>query len=304
MSVVIPTYNRARLLGEALDSVLAQTRTPDEIIVVDDGSSDSTLDTLSRHRGRVVVLVQPHLGPSTARNAALRIATGQWIAFLDSDDIWRPTKLERQLELVATHPDYVCVHTNYFAFGTEGEQAMVPRPRFLQGVYGVEFLLFGADWVCPSSALVRRDVSPIFREWAEVSEDIIYFAELTQAGPFGYLPDALVGYRTHSDAANAQPRAQTKGATFQLRWLRETFASESDDRARLERHVFQSAVGRLSATKWTRQWPAYWEWRDWLASNWPVSEPTPTPMRERIYPPLVYAVRDLVDRFRSRPVVR
>jgi glycosyltransferase involved in cell wall biosynthesis len=98
VSVIIPSYNRCQSLPRALDSVLAQTRPAEEIIVVDDGSDDGTAAMLARDYPELTCLVQDNRGVSAARNAGIRAARGDWIALLDSDDEWLPQKLERQLQ--------------------------------------------------------------------------------------------------------------------------------------------------------------------------------------------------------------
>ena len=100
VSVIIPTYNRAAYIVEALESVFAQTYGDCEIIVVDDGSTDDTKAVLQSHMARIRYIYQENAGVSVARNTGISAATGEWIAFLDSDDQWRPTKLERQLACV------------------------------------------------------------------------------------------------------------------------------------------------------------------------------------------------------------
>lgn len=110
VSVIIPTYNRRAVLGRALDSVLAQTRPADEIIVVDDGSSDGTVDYVRQQYPDVHCEVQDNQGVSAARNAGIDKAEGDWIALLDSDDAWLPDKLERQLAALGQQPDTPLVH--------------------------------------------------------------------------------------------------------------------------------------------------------------------------------------------------
>src|SRR5581483_10473204 len=104
VSVIIPTYNRAYTLEASINSVLAQTFTDFELIVVDDGSTDDTPQLMRRiiesgtpGSDRIRYVVQEQQGQSGAFNNGVRIASGEWIAFLDSDDIWLPTKLELQL---------------------------------------------------------------------------------------------------------------------------------------------------------------------------------------------------------------
>jgi len=101
VSVIIPTYNRKAMLRDAVASVLAQSYRDFELIVVDDGSTDGTADDLRAHRGaRVRVIVQPHGGVAAARNSGVRRSRGEYIAFLDSDDLWLPPKLERQMNFM------------------------------------------------------------------------------------------------------------------------------------------------------------------------------------------------------------
>ncbi len=110
VSVVIPSHNRAHTVARALRSVLRQTRPADEILLVDDGSSDSTA-TLVRDFPAVRYLYQEQQGVSSARNLGIRAARGDWIAFLDSDDEWLPDKLEAQFETLEAHKGARICHT-------------------------------------------------------------------------------------------------------------------------------------------------------------------------------------------------
>jgi glycosyltransferase involved in cell wall biosynthesis len=104
VSVVMPAYNAAAFVRRAIDSVLAQTFTDLELLVVNDGSQDDTLSVLAGYRDRLRVLAQPNGGPAAARNRGLQAARGRYVAFLDADDGWEPTKLERQVGLLDTRP--------------------------------------------------------------------------------------------------------------------------------------------------------------------------------------------------------
>lgn len=108
VSVIIPTYNRADLVKEALDSVLAQTidGLEMEVIVVDDGSSDNTRAVIESRGPPVKYFCQPHQGVSAARNTGIKAASGTWLAFLDSDDLWLPEKLQGQLNFFRFHPNW------------------------------------------------------------------------------------------------------------------------------------------------------------------------------------------------------
>lgn len=120
VSVVIPTYNRADMIAGAVDSVLAQAIDGVEIIVVDDGSTDDTSDMLAPYRDRIVYLRTENQGPAGARNAGMQAARGEYIAWLDSDDLYRPFKLALQCGLLDRHPEIGMVYTEFSGFDDAG----------------------------------------------------------------------------------------------------------------------------------------------------------------------------------------
>ncbi len=111
VSVVIPTYNREGMVGQAIDSVLCQDFSDFELIVVDDGSTDKTPDLLRSYGERIRIIRQPNRGVSAARNAGIRAAAGSLIALLDSDDEWLPGKLKTQIEFFKSHPEALICQT-------------------------------------------------------------------------------------------------------------------------------------------------------------------------------------------------
>lgn len=111
VSVIIPTYNRGWILKETIGSVLAQDFTDFELIVVDDGSNDNTHDILSSYKEDIIVLQQKNKGVSSARNRGIVSASGQFIAFLDSDDLWLPKKLSKQVDFFSANPDALICQT-------------------------------------------------------------------------------------------------------------------------------------------------------------------------------------------------
>ncbi len=114
ISVVIPAYNSGRTIRRAIQSVLNQTRSADEVIIVDDGSSDDTAEQAAVFGEQMRLIRQPNRGASVARNAGITTATGNWIAFLDADDEWVPEKLRLQEEHLKRHPDLVWTMSNYY----------------------------------------------------------------------------------------------------------------------------------------------------------------------------------------------
>ena len=120
VSVVIPTYNRARVLQTTLESVLAQTYPSIEIIVVDDGSTDDTAAILERYAGRIHVARQANQGVEMARRRGIRTSTGDYVTFLDDDDLMLPTKIERQVEVLNSRPEVGLVHCRYHYIDKDG----------------------------------------------------------------------------------------------------------------------------------------------------------------------------------------
>lgn len=112
ISVIIPTYNRCWILKEAIDSVLSQEYTNFEVIVVDDGSDDATAALLSSYGDDITIIYQENRGVSTARNVGILMAKGDYIAFLDSDDMWLPDKLSCQVDFFQSHPEAAICQTD------------------------------------------------------------------------------------------------------------------------------------------------------------------------------------------------
>jgi glycosyltransferase involved in cell wall biosynthesis len=126
ISVVIPAYNAEKHIARAIESVLAQTRAADDVIVVDDGSSDGTAEVIRSFGDRVILIQQENAGASVARNAGIEAATGDWIAFLDGDDEWLPGKLKLQSEHLSRNPNLRWTTSNYYRCHCEQNHQYVP----------------------------------------------------------------------------------------------------------------------------------------------------------------------------------
>lgn len=122
VSVIVPAYNRADVISRAINSVLAQTLQDFEIIVIDDGSIDQTADVVDRMPDVRLIRHNSNLGAAVARNSGIQVARGEWIAFLDSDDLWMPEKLERQIQLLASVPESIkaCVTSLVIEYSNGG----------------------------------------------------------------------------------------------------------------------------------------------------------------------------------------
>lgn len=163
VSTVIPTYNSAKSVVRAVESVLAQTWPVQEIIVVDDGSQDDTRSVMEPFSDRVRYVHQDNAGSSAARNTGIEQATGDWIAFLDADDTWRPTKMEMQISVLEEHPNLAWIAGAYDNV-TKGEFLAACKPPTQaafaeESVIGDAIQLFaegGSIWT--GTVMIRRDV--------------------------------------------------------------------------------------------------------------------------------------------------
>ena len=112
VTVIIPTFNRASFIEKCIDAILQQSHKDIELIVVDDGSTDNTPQILSKYKHQIKIITQENKGVSCARNAGLREAKGDFIAFCDSDDYWLPKKITSQLSVFEQNKDAMLCHTN------------------------------------------------------------------------------------------------------------------------------------------------------------------------------------------------
>ncbi len=201
VSVVIPAYNAERTLGETLASAVGQTFEDLEILVVDDGSKDATAD-IARGDGdeRVRVLSTPNRGVAEARNLGIGEARGQFIAFLDSDDVWKPSKLERQVTLLRARPEVGLCFTAAMRGDAEG-RPIAAMPVSERRDYCEALLLHSMVAGCISSGVVRRDLAldlggfdPRFSQ----SADWDFWLRLSRVTSLAPLADPLLVYRTHA----------------------------------------------------------------------------------------------------------
>jgi glycosyltransferase involved in cell wall biosynthesis len=202
VTAVIPTYNRENEVCRAVDSILGQTYKNIEIIVVDDGSTDGTQARLERYGDKIRFVGQTNAGPSAARNHGIRLSRGEIVAFLDSDDIWLPTKVERQVSIMQRAGDAVpcCLCNASFRF-TDGRQIKSfdmaqLRPSYADGVWENVSELFLTRFVLfNQSVAVRREVLERiggFDEALWCLEDYDLALRLSLEGPWGYTTEPLV----------------------------------------------------------------------------------------------------------------
>jgi glycosyltransferase involved in cell wall biosynthesis len=203
VSALIPTFNSERTLDEALESVMRQTIGNVEVIVVDDGSSDGTIEVArrfeARHPGRVICLQQNHAGPYVARNLAAQRARGRYVAFLDSDDAWLPDKLARQIRVMEASADVVLCHTGVLVVDASGEVVdTVPIDPRYQGRCFPTLLV--VNRLATSSVVMRRDVFQRlggFDEAFPARGDWELWTRAARCGLLAAVNEPLIRYRMH-----------------------------------------------------------------------------------------------------------
>ncbi len=200
-SVIIPSFNRAHCLPRALDSVLAQTLTPNEIIVIDDGSTDHTVELIKQNYPQVKLLTQTHAGVSCARNYGIQSATNDWIALLDSDDAWGKDKLKKQWSAINDHKEYLICHTDEIWY-RHNRRVNPMQKHQKRGGYIFQYCL-PLCAISPSSAIIHRQVFAklgFFDESLPACEDYDLWLRITAHYPVLYLAEKLtLKYGGHAD---------------------------------------------------------------------------------------------------------
>ena len=260
VSVVIPTYNRADFVREAVASVLQQDYPHVELIVVDDGSRDGTAAVVGEFGPAVQYLWQENRGVSAARNRGVAASTGNLIAFLDSDDLWLPHKVSAQVAYFEAHPDAQACHTDEI-WMRRGVRVNERRIHRKQG--GWQFLAsLPRCLISPSAVMMRRTLWNRlggFDESLPACEDYDLWLRLTAVVPVGFLPDRLVIKRGgHADQLSRRIPALDR---YRIKALEKALATPlppAHRRAVLEQlvakcHIVaQGARKRQHTDRWTR----------------------------------------------------
>lgn len=202
ISIIIPTYNHSKFVCQAVESALAQTLPAYEIIVVDDGSTDETTEVLAKYKTQICYVKQENQGVSAARNNGVNTASGDFVAFLDADDIWFPQKLEWQIKKFTEEKELGLVHCGYIDIDENGD--------FLQ-----EHIDGMAGWVAEEMLFFKRPVilgggsgsfipKKVFQEVGgfdlrlSTSADWDLYFRIAQKWQIGFVPKILLKYRLHS----------------------------------------------------------------------------------------------------------
>ena len=206
ISVIIPAYNAAPFIAETIESVLAQTLPPNEVLVIDDGSTDTTADVAGRFPAPVRVIRRPNSRQAASRNFGVKEATSEWIAFVDSDDLWEPNKLARQMEELARNPAASLCYTARVEFTEQngsvrlGTFLPVPPPERIRRA------LYRNTTFMPSSVVLRRSVfldAGGFDTRFKIVEDWDLWLRLLHSNiAFAGCPEPLLRYRVHPNSVS------------------------------------------------------------------------------------------------------
>jgi len=268
ISVVIPTYNRAALVAEAVDSALAQQGPDYEVIVVDDGSTDDTGQMLDAFGSRIIRVTQPNLGVSVARNAGAARASGSHLAFLDADDLWRPGKLARQAAFFQDHPGALVCQTEE-AWLKNGRQ-INPRPKHRKPSGMIFIPSLALCLVSPSAVMIDRQFFQKmggFDEALPACEDYDLWLRISCRYPIHLIDEALVVKRGgHADQLSAAP-ALDKYRIRSLRKILETRPLTTAQRA-AARQTLREKCAIYAAGSEKRNRPVEADYYSWIADSW------------------------------------
>jgi glycosyltransferase involved in cell wall biosynthesis len=221
VSVIVPAYNASRHILQCLDSIAAQRGgVPVEIIVVDDGSTDDTREKVEAF-GRARLIQQENAGPSAARNRGIREAKGEFVAFLDSDDLWTEDKLAVQMSLFRAHPEAALIFGDCLKFNDKGhfEQSFFAEacltegfwehPAFVKDAY---VKLFRINYIPTGSVVLRKsclEKSGLFDESRRYVEDLDLWLRVAYHFPLAYTPHVCQLKRQHEECVSNNVQAMT-----------------------------------------------------------------------------------------------
>lgn len=254
VSVVIPAYNAAAFLAEAVASALGQSRPPLEVIVIDDGSTDGSPAIARGVGSRVRVISQENRGAAAARNRGIEAASGEWIAFLDADDLWVPTKLEEQLAFLESHAECAAVYAQMVNFSADRGTAGLPQPDVVHSGWLFDRLLVENFVPLPSLVVSAEALRLVggFDDSLATAEDTNLLLRLALRHQIGGLARPLLRRRLHG--SNLSDRGDVEVGTLKnLDRLVARFPDKAPERyapmrdayrvrgAMLARHYFQVA---------------------------------------------------------------
>ena len=259
VSVIIPNYNYAQYLREAIDSVLAQSYPEIEIIVVDDGSTDGSKEILDGYGNRVQAIFQRNQGVSAARNNGVKASRGEFVAFLDADDSWLPAKVEKQVDCLKTDEEIGLVHVGVVEVDADGNSI---RERLDGGAGDLwrDLLLFSSRGIFGggSGVLMRRtifDEAGGFDQRLSTSADWDLYFQVSSRHNVGFIPEVLLQYRVHH--SNMHSNVQVMEHDMMIAYEK-AFSGANPDLATMRRRAYGSLHQNLAGSYFvSRNLPAF-----------------------------------------------
>jgi len=256
VSVIIPVFNGERTIAAAIDSALAQEfEGAAEVIVVNDGSTDASEEIVRGYGDRITVVTQENRGPAAARNAGVRASHGEYVAFLDADDIWIPGKLRKTLAALDSDRGAAMVYSNALMIDNSGKPlGTTYTPQAQKRAPAMEDLLSGLWNILPSTAVMKRasyDAIGGFREEFATGhpqwEDSYFMIVAREQGRFVYLDEPAVLYRAAASVAENLKRRRVWKPEKAEAMRVERYTRNSDLMQRLVRERFGDRAVRLIA---------------------------------------------------------
>lgn len=221
-SIIIPVNNGERYIRQTINSALAQTYSDFEVIVVDDGSSDNTRNILASYGNRIRYIYQENKGPAAARNTGYRVANGQYLLFLDSDDLIPPEKLARHIDFLETWPQHELAYSAWHFLSDDGSTILGEKRPRKEGHLLVDMLRRSFVMVSPGAVVIKRtclDRIGLFDESPALigTEDTDLWLRIAAAGyTFGYIDQPLLQYRVRHDSVSSNTARKIEVRTARL----------------------------------------------------------------------------------------
>lgn len=240
VSVIIPTYNRGDLILDSLRSIFLQNYSDYEIIVVDDGSTDNTEDVLSYliKDNKIRYVKQDNQGESSARNHGILLSQGKYIAFLDSDDLFEPTKLKMQVQYLEDHPEIGLVHSGYTKFDNYGHDLGYRDTSWFCGMIYPKLLLHWTVLMAVDTVMVPKkvfEVVGLFDETLRMGPDLDMWRRISRKYSFGFISESLARVRVHEGNISGNKLKATEGF---IQYLERAFEDAPDLSFRFKRRVY------------------------------------------------------------------
>ena len=289
VTIVVPAYNAERWLRDALNSAVAQSFQAHEIIVVDDGSKDRTEDIARSFGDKIRYIRQPNQGVSAARNAAIREATGDWIAFLDSDDLMVPEKLEKQVAMIEENPNLVVVYSAFQYLYPDGTTKLMPAFRAADLWPALRY----RTPILPSASMIRRsaleEVGGFSTDYAYGEDWELWFRLIRRysARAFHNTAESLTMYRCWENSATRHSMRVTAAG---LRLLETVLL---DDLSGIKKKIWKRKIEsrffyHVSIVLREAKNERYWEYAIESFLKWPLWGAVVPAYRYRVFAHMLY----------------